>query len=207
MNPANASQYTYYTVTAFSIRVPVFIKRSLTSMQITQFLVGASLAMCHSFVYYFAPAIAASASPSTPAAASASARALLFGSGADSGRRVKTVVGDRDETYVSQPCIVSSGETFAIWLNVVYLAPLTYLFVSFFIASYVKRSNAANKFAGKGAAARRLSNVNVDVALAEKAGWDAARGLEREVYGGERMVRSGESSPVRDEAKRTRRRG
>lgn len=183
-------------------------------MQITQFLVGASLAMCHSFVYYFAPArtaaAAATGSASDPASAVASARALLFGSGADA-RRVKTVV-DNDVPYVSQPCIVSSGETFAIWLNVVYLAPLTYLFVSFFIASYVKRSNAANKFAGKGAAARRLSNVNVDVALAEKAGWDAARGLEREVYGGERMVRSGSSSPVREEAsasgrRTTRRRG
>ncbi|KAJ6785535.1 hypothetical protein PWT90_09515 [Aphanocladium album] len=201
----HALMYTYYTVTAFSIRVPVFIKRSLTSMQITQFLVGASLAMCHSFVYYFAPAASSSSSTSSSAGAVASARALLFGSGSDSGRRIKTVV-DQDVSYVSQPCIVSSGETFAIWLNVVYLAPLTYLFVSFFIASYVKRSNAANKFAGKGAAARRLSNVNVDVALAEKAGWDAARGIEREVYGGERMVRSGESSPVRGE-KRTRRRG
>ncbi|KAJ4159350.1 uncharacterized protein LMH87_008255 [Akanthomyces muscarius] len=203
----HALMYTYYTVTAFNIRVPVFIKRSLTSMQITQFLVGASLAMCHSFVYYFAPA-AASTTTSDSAASVASVRALLFGSGADA-RRIKTVV-DRDVSYVSQPCIVSSGETFAIWLNVVYLAPLTYLFVSFFIASYVKRSNAANKFAGKGAAARRLSNVNVDVALAEKAGWDAARGLEREVYGGERMVRSGENSPTREESaarRTTRRRG
>ncbi|OAQ99193.1 hypothetical protein LLEC1_06525 [Akanthomyces lecanii] len=203
----HALMYTYYTVTAFNIRVPVFIKRSLTSMQITQFLVGASLAMCHSFVYYFAPA-AASTTTSDSAASVASVRALLFGSGADA-HRIKTVV-DQDVSYVSQPCIVSSGETFAIWLNVVYLAPLTYLFVSFFIASYVKRSNAANKFAGKGAAARRLSNVNVDVALAEKAGWDAARGLEREVYGGERMVRSGESSPTREESaarRTTRRRG
>ncbi|PMB65534.1 hypothetical protein BM221_008892 [Beauveria bassiana] len=189
----------------------VFIKRSLTSMQITQFLVGASLAMCHSFVYYFAPA-AASTSTSTPTSdatgAVESVRALLFGSGADA-RRIKTIV-DQNVSYVSQPCIVSSGETFAIWLNVVYLAPLTYLFVSFFIASYVKRSNAANKFAGKGAAARRLSNVNVDVALAEKAGWDAARGLEREVYGGERMVRSSDNSPTREEVtarRTTRRRG
>ncbi|OAA53686.1 GNS1/SUR4 membrane protein [Cordyceps fumosorosea ARSEF 2679] len=194
----HALMYTYYTVTAFSIRVPVFIKRSLTSMQITQFLVGASLAMCHSFVYYFAPAATSTAASDAPGAV-ASVRALLFGSDAS---RVKTVV-DQDVSYVSQPCIVSSGETFAIWLNVVYLAPLTYLFVSFFIASYVKRSNAANKFAGKGAAARRLSNVNVDVALAEKAGWDAARGLEREVYGGERMVRSGDNSPTREEAAAT----
>ena len=86
-------------------------------------------------------------------------------------------------TYVVEPCIVTSGETFAICLNVLYLAPLTYLFVSFFIASYVKRSNAAQKLMSGGKVSRRLSNVHV--ALAEKAGWDAAKGLEREVYGGE----------------------
>lgn len=175
-------------------------------MQITQFVLGASLAMCHSFVYYFAPARtnAAATGSSDATGAVESVRALLFGSGATASR-IKTVV-DQDVSYVSQPCIVSSGETFAIWLNILYLAPLTYLFVSFFIKSYVKRSNAANKFASKGAAARRLSNVNVDVALAEKAGWDAARGLEREVYGGERMVRSGSNSPVREETSASTRR-
>lgn len=89
-----------------------------------------------------------------------------------------------ETVYVGQPCIVTTGETFAIWLNVLYLAPLIYLFVSFFIASYFKRSNAAQKADGE--AHGRESNV----ALAEKAGWDAARDVEREVYGGENMVDS-----------------
>ncbi|ESU13055.1 hypothetical protein FGSG_06896 [Fusarium graminearum PH-1] len=77
--------------------------------------------------------------------------------------------------YVTQPCIMTTGETFAIWLNVLYLAPLTYLFVSFFIASYVKRSNAASK---------KSHDVNANIALAEKAGWDAAKGIEKEIYDG-----------------------
>lgn len=161
--------------------------------------------MLHSFVSYYAPVKTMSADAaevnSTDSANSAveSLRAYLFGS-EDNGR-VVSHNGATTTAYVTQPCVVTSGETFAIWLNVVYLAPLTYLFVSFFIASYVKRSNAANKAAGKAGTtnARRLSNVNVDVALAEKAGWDAARGIEREVYGGERMMRSGSNSPVTEE--------
>lgn len=80
----------------------------------------------------------------------------------------------RTETsFVTQQCITTDGATFAIWLNVVYLAPLTYLFVRFFIRSYLRRGQAV-------AAKRRMSNVE----RAEKAGWDAARGVEREVYGG-----------------------
>ena len=104
-------QYTYYTVTAFNIRVPQFIKRTLTSMQISQFILGASLAMVHSFINYSVPV------------------------------ETKTEAGTVTE-YQTAECVSTTGVTFAIWLNVVYLMPLTYLFVSFFIASYVKRSQA-----------------------------------------------------------------
>ncbi|KJZ79010.1 hypothetical protein HIM_01783 [Hirsutella minnesotensis 3608] len=197
----HALMYTYYTLTAFSIRVPVAVKRTLTSMQITQFLVGASWAIIHSFVTYIAPItvtrvvpVVASPAPVAvvdPVAPIASGtldniKNFLFGSvvkvqetlpaPAVSIQEPKIVT---ETVHVAQPCIVTAGETFAIWLNVLYLAPLTYLFVSFFIASYVKRSHAANKIQGK--THRSESNVT----LAEKAGWDAARSVEREVYGGE----------------------
>ncbi|KAG6008590.1 hypothetical protein E4U21_004230 [Claviceps maximensis] len=202
----HALMYTYYTVTAFSIRVPLVVKRTLTTMQITQFVAGASYAIVHSFVAYVVPVTvtkvaatrmedvavaAADADAANPAATAAGALNLLkkfiFGSAASqsvtSGGAAHGSSSLITETvYVTQPCIATANETFAIWLNVLYLAPLTYLFVSFFIASYVKRSSANNKVPGK--PNRRLSNV----ALAEKAGWDAARGLEKEVYGGENMV-------------------
>ncbi|KAJ2971911.1 hypothetical protein NUW58_g9294 [Xylaria curta] len=134
--------YTYYTVTAFNIRVPTLVKRSLTSLQISQFIIGASAAMVHSFISYLVPVHVA-------------------GSGTK---------------YQKVNCIDTTGQTFAIWLNVTYLAPLTYLFVSFFIASYLRRSKAE---VVRGKTDRRRSNV----VLAEKASWDAARGLEREMYG------------------------
>jgi hypothetical protein len=177
----------------------MFIKRTLTTMQITQFVVGGSYTMVHSFVSYVVPVIipsnaaaAAAAAPVGSPAANAldSIRQLVFG---DAANKAAAASANSSETiHVAQPCIVTAGETFAIWLNVLYLAPLTYLFVSFFVASYVKRSNAASKMNGK--ADRRPSNVH----LAEKAGWDAARGVEREVYGGENMVGGGSAAVTDD---------
>jgi hypothetical protein len=177
----------------------MIVKRTLTTMQITQFVVGASYAIVHSFVAYVAPitvtkiATGIAHSPAAPADAAMptatgamdSLKKFIFGSAAlDSvaSGAVKESALITETSYVAQPCIPTANETFAIWLNVLYLAPLTYLFVSFFIASYLKRSTANNKIPGK--PDRRLSNVT----LAEKAGWDAARGIEREVYGGENMV-------------------
>lgn len=197
------TQYTYYTITAFSIKVPMAVKRTLTTMQITQFVGGASLAMVHSFVSFVAPTAPSSVTVPAPAASPAVPSGSVVASPAGRAGSFKQMIfgssgsaspDGSDAIYTLQPCIVTASETFAIWLNVLYLAPLTYLFVSFFISSYVKRSNAANKINGK---ARRLSNVHV--ALAEKAGWDAARSVEREVYGGENMLRSGSSSPVTEE--------
>ena len=188
----HALMYTYYTLTAFSICVPMAVKRSLTTMQITQFLVGASYAMLHSFVSYTVPIAAGGTSKPSPAVAATSANTTSAQAAATAGlienirSAIAGVLGDSaagiTDSEVPQrvvPCITTTGETFAIWLNVLYLAPLTYLFVMFFITSYLKRSNAEAARFKKGATARRESNVT----LAEKAGWDAARSMEREVYG------------------------
>ncbi|KAF7550292.1 hypothetical protein G7046_g8055 [Stylonectria norvegica] len=147
--------YFYYTITAFSIRVPTPIKRSLTTMQITQFLVGASYAMVHSFVSYTIPvtvttttsvpaeapgAVAAdSILPTVAASALDSLKQFIFGAAASpSGQAIAraslseklatTTTTTTETSYITQPCIHTTGETFAIWLNVLYLAPLTYLF-------------------------------------------------------------------------------
>jgi hypothetical protein len=95
----HALMYTYYTLSALHIRVPGLLKQSLTTLQITQFIVGGSFAALHLFVYL------------------------------DS------------ET----PCLSNAGEVFATMTNCVYLAPLTYLFVSFFINSYTKKGKQSTK--------------------------------------------------------------
>lgn len=159
----HAMMYTYYTITALRIRVPMFIKRSLTTMQITQFVLGGSLAMMHSFIYYAVPVVVNGTQKSTPSARASSESV----SGADV---------EQHKTLVYTPCITSSAQNFGVWLNVVYLAPLTYLFISFFVQSYIKRSAAAEQKQKD----RRYSDLAV---TAEKAGWDAAKGVEREVYG------------------------
>ncbi|KAF4977379.1 hypothetical protein FZEAL_6091 [Fusarium zealandicum] len=215
----HALMYFYYTLTAFNIRVPTPIKRTLTTMQITQFLVGATYAMAHSFVSYTIPvttthvtpasadATTAPSDPSIPTVAASAVESLkkfIWGAaeaaaapGAEpvvsQAAKVEGIIATETQ-YITQPCITTTGETFAIWLNVLYLAPLTYLFVSFFIASYVKRSNAAGKVYRKGAA----PDVNANVALAEKAGWDAAKGIEKEIYNGENMVNGSSDETSRD---------
>ena len=208
MSLADLEQYTYYTLSAFSIRVPTVVKRTLTSLQITQFLVGASFAMAHSFVSYSVPFTVteqdiggtAAATPGDASHFPAGAALLdnvksfvlgaVFGSSSAAASPETSSAAARTDSirvargHVVVPCITTTGETFAIWLNVLYLAPLTYLFVKFFITSYLRRSSAETrrvKTAGKADTerSRRMSNV----VLAERAGWDAAKDLEKEVYG------------------------
>lgn len=91
----HALMYTYYTLAALHVRVPPLLKQSLTTLQITQFVVGGSFAALHLFVSL------------------------------DGG---------------ATRCLSNDGEIFATITNCVYLAPLTYLFVSFFVESYTKKA-------------------------------------------------------------------
>lgn len=43
--------------------------------------------------------------------------------------------------YQSVPCIDTSGQAFAVYLNMIYLAPLTILFMRFFFKSYLRRTS------------------------------------------------------------------
>lgn len=193
-------------MTAFNIKVPTMIKRTLTTLQITQFLIGAAYAMLHSFVYYTVPVqvpVYRSAASVVSAAAQATAavkaasfldglKMAVFGAAEAAAPAAIVSASESAQTdsiiyetqYQATPCTTTIGQTFAIWLNVLYLAPLTYLFASFFVQSYLKRNNAETERARTEkktiSVDRRLSNAMVN---AEKAGWDAARDLEKEVYG------------------------
>lgn len=195
------------------------VKRTLTTMQITQFIVGVFYAVAHSFVAYTMPvattvvrtdaadAAITSAGIGSDAATSDTGPAFLDNlkqlvmgvaskvtSAANTADEVSTAEANsgpqftpvEETVYVPQvvPCIITTGQTFAIWLNVLYLAPLTYLFVKFFITSYLRRAGAESARKDKG-------NRESQLASAEKAGWDAARNLEAEVYGTPEPVRLG----------------
>ncbi|KAI7015309.1 hypothetical protein KC366_g15508 [Hortaea werneckii] len=206
----HAMMYTYFTLSALGYRVPQALKRTLTSLQIAQFLFGASYAAMHLFVqydipistpYYVASTVQRAASSASSAAASITASAssdissavasptatatlgallkkLLLRAAGEEGlaervhreRRsnpanliptpglvpdLPTVpdMADKiqqfnEETFYETrwrtdwtkiDCIDTSGEAFAIYLNLLYLAPLTFLFGRFFVKAYTQR--------------------------------------------------------------------
>ncbi|KAK2804534.1 hypothetical protein FQN49_008851 [Arthroderma sp. PD_2] len=78
----------------------------------------------------------------------------------------------REVRYSVEPktftCLNTSGQAFAVWLNLVYLLPLTFLFVRFFVRSYLRRTETG---------ARHPTTIHA----AEKAGMDAIKGVTREI--------------------------
>jgi hypothetical protein len=99
--------YTYYTMSSLHIKVPQFLKQLLTTIQITQFIVGGSSAVFYLFV----------------------------------------------NLSNGVPCLSNTGEAWAVVINAIYLAPLTWLFVAFFVDSYTKRGK--NKKVAKSVAAKQ----------------------------------------------------
>ncbi|OBT76271.1 hypothetical protein VF21_03336 [Pseudogymnoascus sp. 05NY08] len=139
----HALMYTYYTITSFSVRVPKAIKQTLTTLQISQFIIGVYYAAAHSFLSYDIPSTSASASsPSAFPAPSPNRKVLYTGP-----------AGAADQKYETVSCINTSGQTFAVWLNVFYLGPLMYLFMRFFYRSYIRRAAPRVAVGGKVAAA------------------------------------------------------
>lgn len=155
-----------------------------------QFLVGATYAALHSFVYYTIPvrvpvlkaaaekitSVASAALSSETVAASVAAtttaivdlvKKYLFYAVGEQGLaenvnaplttptpKAAPITGSDgimyNVEYQSVPCIATSGQTFAIWFNVFYLTPLTFLFMRFFVKSYLRRSAKSGKAGGKG---------------------------------------------------------
>ncbi|PSN75018.1 hypothetical protein BS50DRAFT_596145 [Corynespora cassiicola Philippines] len=221
----HAMMYTYYTVSALGVRVPQVIKRTLTTLQITQFLVGASFAGLHLFVSYTVPVsvayevaekVVSKASPSAISSAVESItssaalpvatgpalnflRKLVYRAAGEEGlaenvhvssvappvqtvseyaqvvpeqaqQVIKNVVNKivtRTE-YQTVPCIDTSGQAFAIYLNLIYLAPLTGLFMRFFVKSYLRRTSPNAKHPTK-------------KTVITKATRDAVHGVDREI--------------------------
>lgn len=176
------------------------IKRSLTTMQITQFVFGTNMAAAYLFVHYTIPYPAGSAalqhlSKAAPAVATAVAEAgsipwlkklALRAAGAEGiaenvGGAVAAPAPATGFTQEMVTCVDTSGQAFAILLNVSYLLPLTWLFARFFVRSYLNRKDLKQP---------------THMEAAEKAGMDALKGLSREIR---RAAIEGENSENTDE--------
>ncbi|KAF2849200.1 GNS1/SUR4 family protein-like protein [Plenodomus tracheiphilus IPT5] len=247
----HAMMYTYYTVSALGLRVPNVVKRTLTTLQITQFLVGSAFAAVHLFVSYTVPVsvaykitekvapqttstVAATVSSTVTSATEAIAtalptvtgvavaflRKLIYRAAGDEGlaenillpgspipahqsQRVADAAPSEPAhlnpvqkffhqnvertvyrtEYQSVPCVDTSGQAFAIYLNLIYLAPLTILFMRFFFKSYLRRSTP-NK---QGQPKRRT--------ISDAAG-DAKRSVEREFDAIDKSAEDGISTAV-----------
>lgn len=165
-------------------------------MQIIQFLVGASYAALHSFVSYTIPIqvpavqkVASAASTAvtaaiTPAGIADLIKKYIFRAAGEEGLAENVPIespipysyikpSDRTVQYHTEykivPCVDTNGQTLAIWLNVLYLTPLTFLFVRFFVKSYITRT------IGKAANEKRRA--------AEMAANDAKKGADRQLNG------------------------
>ncbi|KAL8793159.1 MAG: hypothetical protein Q9195_004271 [Heterodermia aff. obscurata] len=172
--------YVYYTLSTIDVKIPMGLKRVLTSLQIIQFIFGASYAIAHLFVAYDIPvsvpysfihnlssALPSAASSVSSAAASATVtaglqswlkKAALRAAGEEGlAMNVRNDQGEAfgiDALHAAESekaqeeihyrleyqrinCLDTSGQVFAILLNAVYLAPLTILFLQFFVNNYV----------------------------------------------------------------------
>ncbi|KAK4048631.1 hypothetical protein OIV83_004601 [Microbotryomycetes sp. JL201] len=113
----HAIMYSYYTASTLRLPFPTFLKKSITRLQITQFLVGGSLAALYLFIRL----------PATASKQLGSATPVL-------------------NSRAEGQCLVSDAQRAAVWINLVYLTPLTALFVNFFMTSY-KKTGAKRKSA------------------------------------------------------------
>ncbi|KAF1914486.1 GNS1/SUR4 family-domain-containing protein [Ampelomyces quisqualis] len=244
----HAMMYTYYTISALGYRVPNVVKRTLTTLQITQFLVGSAYAAIHLFVSYTVPvsiayqvvekvapklnsstissavssatSSAVAALPTATGPALAFLRKLIYRAAGDEGLAENIAVpgqplphyqqqqllaaGNRPEhpvehfihqqhetvkkvvyrtEYQSVPCIDTSGQAFAIYLNLIYLAPLTFLFMRFFFKSYLRRTSPNNKHQTKHTAISKATR-------------DASHGVDRELESLEKSAEDAVSSAV-----------
>ncbi|RMZ82704.1 hypothetical protein DV738_g1464, partial [Chaetothyriales sp. CBS 135597] len=213
----HAIMYTFYLCTVVGIKINKRIKQTLTTMQITQFVVGVAFALTHLFIAYQIPvtvpytakigtvvsSAASSASSSlgldaesaqsvASAAASSATAAWLkkaalraagreglaenvlaqagHGLGPEVAEALHQVVLSEETRYRTElqwtHCLDTTGESFAILLNCAYLAPLTVLFVRFFIRAYLRQMG------------RRPSSVSDVTARSFRA---ASKGLSRQL--------------------------
>ncbi|EIT74279.1 hypothetical protein AO1008_01624 [Aspergillus oryzae 100-8] len=121
------NQYLYYTLTTFKVSIPGFLKRILTGMQIAQFILGSILAWSYIFISY-------DASIWPPLASINNKREENRGNES----RTSTLFHEDNSQLI--PCLDNSGQVLALLLTTVYLIPLTFLFVRFFIRSYLSGS-------------------------------------------------------------------
>ncbi|KAK4053987.1 hypothetical protein OIO90_003632 [Microbotryomycetes sp. JL221] len=124
----HAIMYSYYSCTTVRLPFPRFLKKSITRLQITQFIVGGSMAALYLFIQL---------------PTSASSKVASFDIGSNNLTRQMGSTATQILLSSQQQggqCLASGAQKAAVLANIAYLLPLTGLFLQFFFSSYSKKS-------------------------------------------------------------------
>jgi GNS1/SUR4 family len=153
-------------------------------MQISQFIIGAILGAIHLFIRYTVPvSLGLGDLAMNPPSQRITENGIPAGAAQSAGPGGDVMPGvnlsQKMDSVAASPriaiqyqmvhCIDTTGQAFAIWLNVIYLMPLTYLFARFFIRSYLRGQEPSAK--------KRATQKQ----LAEQASLDALKRVSREI--------------------------
>lgn len=157
--------YFFYGATSLKLAVPSIVKRSITTLQIAQLFFGMLVASSYLFITYIPNAFPDRVRPSVgiaqfdrvweEAASMLSGNSSALHSPSILGSPMSsTLIDSRIASSLSTngraPCLSSTGHSFATILNVAYLIPLIFLFVNFYVNSYLKkRAITSSKVAEK----------------------------------------------------------
>ncbi|SNX81469.1 related to SUR4 - elongase, involved in fatty acid and sphingolipid biosynthesis [Melanopsichium pennsylvanicum] len=153
--------YTYYSMTAMKLPFTGGLKRSMTKIQITQLVVGCGMATSYGFLTYNPSAYPTGVVPIpgrhiiNPISAAYSSfdsvnnvttsGSLIASNTKEAVEFIKHKILSTVDVNARTPCVSTTGQSFAVALNVAYLVPLIYLFVSFYIRSYQKKHAKTSK--------------------------------------------------------------
>jgi hypothetical protein len=151
-NLSSIFQYSYFTVQTLGISVSVGVKRTLTSLQIAQFLVGLAWGHCYLFVRYQAPIeVAENAFNHDQAPRLHFPISYNHSSTGASYVKARKVASDGAIT-----CLSDSGEVFCLFVGSIYLVPLIILFVQFFTKSYKPKKTETMPLKQQGPTAKEI---------------------------------------------------
>jgi len=150
--------YFFYGASSLKLYIPSALKRGITTLQIAQLFFGMLVASSYLFLTYIPSSFPSHIRPSVGVAEYSSgwneATSILAGNSslltspsihgtALSDKNIDAKIAAALNNKGRAPCLSSTGHFIGVILNVGYLIPLIFLFVNFYVNSYLKKRAAA----------------------------------------------------------------
>ncbi|KAF7716297.1 Uncharacterized protein PECH_005055 [Penicillium ucsense] len=124
--------YMYFTIQTLGIPIPVSFKRNLTKLQLAQFFVGWIWGYTYLFMSYRIPSRPNAGKTERDFVHSDNLTRVLRRDSPASLQKADVL----HESVDAVSCLSDSGEAFTIVVTSVYIIPLIYLFIKFYLQSY-----------------------------------------------------------------------